>query len=100
MLAKTSMPWYIMVSKGASLLAEAFRFTVAMEKQVTVFREATISAWVELEDAKRELAWSETSIDFLSKSLTEVENARDKALADSVQLEQALDMETLRSLCR
>ncbi|KAK1549775.1 hypothetical protein Q3G72_007613 [Acer saccharum] len=44
MQAETSMPWDIMASKGAPLLAEAFKFSVVIEKQVNVFREAAISA--------------------------------------------------------
>ncbi|KAI9173497.1 hypothetical protein LWI28_002254 [Acer negundo] len=100
MQAETLMPWDIMVSKGAFLLPKAFRFTVAMEKQVNVFREATISTRAELEETKRELARSETSIKFISRLVTEAKKARDKALVDSARLERALDTETLRSLHR
>ncbi|KAI9153251.1 hypothetical protein LWI28_008432 [Acer negundo] len=81
-------------------ISKAFRFTVAMEKQVNVFKEATISARVELEDTKQELARSKISIEFLNRSVTEAEKERDKALADSARLERALDIETLRLLRR
>ncbi|KAK0604526.1 hypothetical protein LWI29_016536 [Acer saccharum] len=96
--AESSMPWDIMASKGASLLAEAFKFNMAMEKQVNVFREAAIFAKAELDDAKQELARFETSIPFFNKALTEAENMRDVALVESKQLAWALDTETFRSL--
>ncbi|KAI9181979.1 hypothetical protein LWI28_020746 [Acer negundo] len=79
---ETSMPWDIMVSKGAFLLAK-----------VNVFREADIFARAELEDTKQELARFKISIEFQSRSVTEAEKARDKALADST-----LDIKTFRSL--
>ncbi|KAK0570840.1 hypothetical protein LWI29_007299 [Acer saccharum] len=97
MLAESSMPWDIMASKGASLLAKAFKFNMAMEKQVNVFREATISAKAELDNARQELVRSETSIAFLNKALTEAENRRDAALVESERLSRALDKETFRS---
>lgn len=70
-----------------------------METQVNGFREAAIFARAELEDAKQELAWSETNIDFLSRSLTEAEGRRDASLENLEWLKRALDTKTFRSLC-
>ncbi|KAK4842005.1 hypothetical protein QYF36_014143 [Acer negundo] len=63
-----------------------------------LFLPYTVGA--ELENSKREQARYEKSINFLSRSLTDAEKARDKALADSARLEQASNMETLKSLHR
>ena len=57
-------------------------------------------ARAELEDAKKDLALSEKSIDFLNRSLTEVERGKEETLVDSERFERALDTETLRSLHR
>ena len=69
-----------------------------MEKQVAAFREAVISARAELKEVKQELAWSEKSIDFLSRSARESEEGRQEPSVGLERMKWALDAETLRFL--
>ncbi|KAK1583370.1 hypothetical protein Q3G72_023114 [Acer saccharum] len=96
----SSQLWDRNLEEVVAWFMKAFKFSVAMEKQVNAFREAVTSAKAELEDAKQDLAQSETSIDFLNRALTEAEMERDTALADLERLKLALKLETLKSLSR
>ena len=69
-----------------------------MWQQVMDLKEANIAARAELEEARKDLAHSEKSVDALIRSATESKNGRQEALVEFKWMKRALDIEIVWSL--
>ncbi|KAI9192232.1 hypothetical protein LWI28_019823 [Acer negundo] len=98
LMSMAKLPTKILAAKWASVLAEGFKFALAMEKQLLTLKEAYIGLEAKLEDTQQELAQAQQSMAPLLQATKASEDGRQVAMVEAQCYLRCLDTETVRSL--